>query len=744
VRLHGLVRLANGRPAAKTDLFLDIWGRAQKKLKTAADGSYSVTLSDAPRLVEFRAGAAGFSQVLLVSPKKGKDEVRLDVSLHPIPVLKGTVTLPDGKPAASIVLDVHGGTWRDYGAIARAHGWPDSESFGASGSGVRLTITTDQAGRYRVPLIGADGLRESSVEPVPQGWGEGTEYQLRFISPQGAGWAGPLKMTVDPKVAEPRLDIRLRAGDQLEGTVVGYPGKQPMAGAQVIVTMSAGMMHGVMVVVAQTTANAQGRFRIPAALPPGEYQVGAAAAGGWGFIGLPEDQARALRDGKVAQRRHLELRLVRDAMVPVRFLDPSGEPIRNAAISMTVTAAAEWGDQIKTDAQGRHVFEIRSRAWVKEHWASGAAHLQVEAMAPQLGLTGYLDLDLTAPRPDQVDLRMDRPVSVSAGRPQEKPRAIPIQGRLLVTAFGNDGETGEGDSFLIAGTSNDVSRIPLSLDQADLSPAADELVYAGAADGSPPSSRHLLKASLRNPNPVDLSARAKLTGVSCAPCWSPDGQMIAFQHVRPKKGESPCDTGFQIWVMNADGTGVRQVTRTVAPGLSDWSPRWTADGSGVVYESYDGLATMRINGTQRRLLAGGLGQADLDRDGGRAVVARSVMGDVNGQHGDWRQLLLVDVLTGARHVLVQQFVSESQAAAHLKRVGPQTASDTEAVDRAVGPNRPRWSPDGTQIAFLAALPFDPKGPPYRQQVEVWVYDLATRGLSRSTDDQREQSWLSWR
>jgi len=220
--------------------------------------------------------------------------------------------------------------------------------------------------------------------------------------------------------------------------------------------------------------------------------------------------------------------------------------------------------------------------------------------------------------------------------------------------------------------------------------------------------------------------------------------MIAFQRARPKQGESPCDAGFQIWVMNVDGTGVRQVTTTIAPGLSDWSPRWTADGSGVVYESYDGLATIRINGTQRRRLVGGLGQGDLARDGSQAVIARSAMGEANGQRGEWRQLLLVDVATGDRHVLVQQFVSESQIASHLKRVASGPLPEMEAPARAVGPNRPRWSPDGRQIAFLAALPFDPKGPLYRQQVEVWIYDLRTRDLVRITEDRAEQSWLSWR
>ncbi len=36
------------------------------------------------------------------------------------------------------------------------------------------------------------------------------------------------------------------------------------------------------------------------------------------------------------------------------------------------------------------------------------------------------------------------------------------------------------------------------------------------------------------------------------PCWSPDGQRIAFQSCR--------DGNFEIYVMNADGSGVRRLT----------------------------------------------------------------------------------------------------------------------------------------------------------------------------------------
>ena len=69
---------------------------------------------------------------------------------------------------------------------------------------------------------------------------------------------------------------------------------------------------------------------------------------------------------------------------------------------------------------------------------------------------------------------------------------------------------------------------------------------------------------------------------SFSPAWSPDGQKIAFQSRHGRQ--------FDIHVMNADGTGKRNLTRHRAnDGLQSWSPdgrrivflRWVAPTSGA-------------------------------------------------------------------------------------------------------------------------------------------------------------------
>src|SRR5207247_1248802 len=58
------------------------------------------------------------------------------------------------------------------------------------------------------------------------------------------------------------------------------------------------------------------------------------------------------------------------------------------------------------------------------------------------------------------------------------------------------------------------------------------------------------------------------------PQWSPDGSRIAF--VQAFNG-----TATAIYVMETDGTGVRQVSSAV--GGSDFSPSWSPDGKQIVF-----------------------------------------------------------------------------------------------------------------------------------------------------------------
>jgi TolB protein len=62
------------------------------------------------------------------------------------------------------------------------------------------------------------------------------------------------------------------------------------------------------------------------------------------------------------------------------------------------------------------------------------------------------------------------------------------------------------------------------------------------------------------------------------PAWSPDRRRIAFARSR-----SPA-TGFQIWVMNADGTGARRITS----GTVDTEPSWSPDGRWIAFRGGTG------------------------------------------------------------------------------------------------------------------------------------------------------------
>jgi dipeptidyl aminopeptidase/acylaminoacyl peptidase len=89
---------------------------------------------------------------------------------------------------------------------------------------------------------------------------------------------------------------------------------------------------------------------------------------------------------------------------------------------------------------------------------------------------------------------------------------------------------------------------------------------------------------------------ATLTGhrglVDTDPAWSPDGKRIAF--TRTTNG----NRSFRVYVVKADGTGIRRITN----GRFDWRPAWSPDGRWIAYQSTGGVSLVRPNGTGTKLV----------------------------------------------------------------------------------------------------------------------------------------------
>lgn len=146
--------------------------------------------------------------------------------------------------------------------------------------------------------------------------------------------------------------------------------------------------------------------------------------------------------------------------------------------------------------------------------------------------------------------------------------------------FNSNRDAGETDEVYAMQTDGDqvqrITRNDLWDTYAALSPDGSKLVvrrmlpHGGARPDGTNSEIFVMDADGRNE--VNLTRHPSFDGY---PAWSPDGKRIAFASDR---------TGFfQIWVMAADGTGLRSLTPDQKPGQQSTKPNWSSDGRRILY-----------------------------------------------------------------------------------------------------------------------------------------------------------------
>ena len=147
--------------------------------------------------------------------------------------------------------------------------------------------------------------------------------------------------------------------------------------------------------------------------------------------------------------------------------------------------------------------------------------------------------------------------------------------------------------------------------------------------------------------------------------WSPEGDRLAFTAPGPERGAD-------IWIVNLDGTGLRNLTQG-RPGTQESSPTWRSDGSLIAFESISfddpsdsDIEVVGADGTGRRTVVGG--------PSNDAAPAWSPAGS---------ELLFVSPRSGG----VELWTTDENAA------GPYR------LPAGAGASGPAWTPDGAKIVF---------------------------------------------
>jgi Tol biopolymer transport system component len=218
------------------------------------------------------------------------------------------------------------------------------------------------------------------------------------------------------------------------------------------------------------------------------------------------------------------------------------------------------------------------------------------------------------------------------------------------------------------------------------------------------------------------------------PAWSPDGTKIAFAS---RRGGS-----FDIYVMDADGTGTVRLTTTKQ---HDNHPSWSPDGMRIAFERDDDIYVMAADGSGARSVSDpGAEEAEpaWSPDGRSIAYVRRTPGTpiwevwlMNVDGSGKRQLTSQDARAatpawapdGSRVA----FVSNAESDVYeLFTIGVDGTGLRSVTPTAGDMFEPAWSPDGSKIA-------------YQEDGAIYTVELGGGAVERLTDSKNNDSSPVW-